>query len=90
MSTIRVHCRVTGHVQGVGYRFAAQQKAAQLGLGGFAQNESDDSVTVECEGEEAAVNEFIAWCQRGPSAATVDRCEVTTILPRGDITFTGR
>lgn len=90
MSTIRVHCRVTGDVQGVGYRFAAQQKAAQLGLGGFVQNESDGSVTVECEGEEAAVNEFVAWCQRGPSAATIDRCDVSAILPCGDISFVSR
>lgn len=90
MSTIRVHCRVTGEVQNVGYRFAATREAARLGLGGWAQNASDGSVEIECEGDEAAVNEFIVWCKRGPSAASVDRCDVTSILPRGDVLFTGR
>ena len=90
MSTIRVHCWITGEVQGVGYRFAATREAARLGLGGWAQNSSDGSVELECEGEEAAVQEFIAWCKRGSSDAAVDRCDVTTVLPRGDTLFTSR
>ena len=46
---------VTGQVQGVGFRYFVWQVARQNGLTGFARNESDDSVTVVVQGNDAAL-----------------------------------
>lgn len=69
--------RVVGRVQGVFFREGTRQKASELGLAGFAQNELDGSVYIEVEGEEVRVEELIAWCRRGPPAARVERVEVS-------------
>ena len=50
--TKRVEIRITGKVQAVGFRFAAQREALNLGLVGFVRNEPDGSVVIIAEGEE--------------------------------------
>ncbi len=68
--------RVYGRVQGVGFRASARGEATRLGLAGFARNEADGSVAIEVEGDEAALEAFVAWCRVGPLGAQVDRIEV--------------
>ena len=68
--------RVDGRVQGVGFRASARREATRLGLAGFARNEADGSVAIEVEGDEAALEAFVAWCRVGPPGARVDRVEV--------------
>ncbi|WP_404423269.1 acylphosphatase [Nibricoccus sp. IMCC34717] len=48
----------TGHVQGVGFRYAVQQVAKEYEVAGFVQNLTDGRVVVEVEGEAAEVREF--------------------------------
>ena len=50
----------SGSVQGVGFRFAAERAAASLGLRGWVRNLRDGRVEVMCEGNEAALKEFLA------------------------------
>jgi acylphosphatase len=69
--SVSVQLRVTGKVQGVYYRQSTQRKAEALGLKGYVQNEQDGSVFVHVEGQQAQVDELIAWCKRGPDAAAV-------------------
>jgi acylphosphatase len=68
--------RVWGRVQGVNYRRVAQREAVRLGVTGFARNMPDDSVWIEAEGTEEAMADFIAWCEKGPPRAGVERVEV--------------
>ncbi len=63
--------KVIGNVQGVNFRYYGKQKAEELGLTGYARNGADGSVNIEAEGEEAALERFIAWCRRGPKFAQV-------------------
>lgn len=72
----RAVLRIWGRVQGVNYRRAAQREAVRLGVTGFARNMPDDSVWIEVEGEETAMEQFIAWCKKGPPRSNVDRFEV--------------
>jgi len=65
--------KIEGIVQGVGFRWSARGKANQLGVRGFARNESDDSVLIEAEADEANLELFRAWCEVGPVSARVDR-----------------
>jgi len=62
---------VSGRVQGVFYRATCVRKAESLGLTGFARNLSDGRVEVVACGEDAAVNEFVAWLWEGSPASKV-------------------
>jgi len=67
----RRHLSITGRVQGVGFRWSTQSKAASLGLQGWVRNRSDGSVETEFEGGEESVARMREWCARGPSGAEV-------------------
>jgi acylphosphatase len=71
-----LRARVSGRVQGVGFRWSAINEARRLGLGGRVRNAEDGSVEVEASGGAAALAEFLAWLRRGPSGAWVTGVEV--------------
>lgn len=64
--------RVSGRVQGVGYRFALRDEALRLGIRGWVRNRADGSVEALLQGDDSAVAALVAWAQRGPRAARVD------------------
>jgi acylphosphatase len=67
---------VTGNVQGVGFRAAAQEKALSLGLTGWVRNCGDGAVEgVVAAADAQALATFRLWLQRGPSAARVDHVD---------------
>jgi acylphosphatase len=66
-----VKIKISGKVQGVFFRASAKDKARELEVRGFVCNEPDGSVYVEAEGEEEALNQFVAWCSKGPVGAQV-------------------
>lgn len=63
--------RVTGRVQGVGFRAACEAEARALGLVGWVKNLPDGSVEVVAEGPEEALAALADWCRRGPRGARV-------------------
>jgi acylphosphatase len=75
--------RVTGRVQGVGFRWSAVREARRLGLRGWVRNADDGSVEVEAEGTPSALEEFLAWLRRGPEGAFVSDVEVHPAAPGG-------
>jgi acylphosphatase len=81
------HVRVTGRVQGVSFRYYAQQEAVGLGLTGWVRNEVDGSVELHLEGTAEAVDSMVDWCRHGPSAARVRGVAVREATPRGATTF---
>lgn len=68
--------RVEGLVQGVGFRWWARSRAGGLGVRGFVRNEDDGSVYLEIEGDDAAVDAYVALCRQGPGSAMVRRVTV--------------
>jgi len=66
-----IQARVTGQVQGVAFRWYAQQRAQQLGVVGWVRNEVDGSVLVHAEGDDDAVDALVEWCRHGPPSARV-------------------
>lgn len=68
--------RIYGTVQGVFFRHSAREKARELNIRGFARNDDDGSVYIEAEGDEAALEQFLAWCRKGPPQAAVEKVDV--------------
>jgi acylphosphatase len=76
MALKQVQIFVRGRVQGVFFRASTQREAKRLGLTGWVRNRPDGSVEILAEGEEDGLKELIAWAQKGPSAARVERVDV--------------
>jgi acylphosphatase len=64
--------RITGRVQGVGYRAWVEHQARNHNLEGWVRNRRDGSVEALFAGPENLVSEMIARSRRGPSSARVD------------------
>jgi len=62
---------IKGKVQGVFFRASARKTASSLNLKGWVKNEPDRTVSLWVEGPDEKVEEFMDWCHRGPSQATV-------------------
>ncbi len=73
---VRARIKVTGVVQGVGYRYFARNIALRLGLTGYVRNLPDGSVEVVAEGKRAAINALIDDLKVGPRYASVERVDV--------------
>ena len=82
-----VEVRVSGRVQGVSFRWSAQEQARSLGVGGWVRNEPDGSVLLHVEGEDDPVDALVAWCRVGPSAARVEDVAVRAGTPSGATSF---
>jgi acylphosphatase len=71
-----VKIRVTGRVQGVGFRYHTMHFAMANQISGFVKNLADGSVYIEATGNEPEVELFIEWCRNGPKWAWVESVEV--------------
>jgi len=72
---------VSGHVQGVGFRYFTQDIARREGLTGLVRNLHDGRVEVVAEGEESAVDRLEAALWQGPSRSRVERVDVDALAP---------
>ena len=69
---LTVNMKITGKVQGVGFRFLVQQQAQKLGINGWVSNKSNGDVEALAQGEKADLEQFIAKVKEGPSFSRVD------------------
>lgn len=79
--------RITGHVQGVGYRWWAEQAARRLGLDGWVHNCADGSVELLAIGAAEALDELAAACGAGPAGAAVAEVRALAGEDDGSIGF---
>jgi len=75
-STKHIAIRVHGKVQGVFFRASTQEKAEELGLTGFVQNEPDGTVYLEAEGTAESLKKLEQWVHQGPRRAHVEKVAV--------------
>ena len=71
------HLEIFGLVQGVGFRYHFSEQARRLGITGWVRNRRGGSVEAVIAGAPEAVEALIAWAGTGPSAASVDRIELS-------------
>lgn len=83
---MRLRMRVTGRVQGVGFRWWVSRQARELGLAGTVRNAPDGTVEVEAEGAAGVLEELRRRLRDGPPAAVVsgivDEEASTAALPQ--------
>lgn len=72
--------RVTGNVQGVGFRLAAVRQAHSLGVTGWVRNLEDGAVEALLQGPHGQIDQMLSWLRVGPPAARVDDIENHEIL----------
>ena len=83
MATRRVHAIVSGRVQGVSFRAATADTARRLGICGWIRNLSDGSVELQAEGAAEQIAALLAWCERGPPSAHVEKVATEDLAPTG-------
>ena len=79
---------VSGHVQGVGYRWFVRELAAAAGLRGSARNLADGRVEVDLEGPADAVRRVVAELGGRRAPGTVTRVDVREAPVQGRSGFT--
>ncbi|HUU56829.1 MAG TPA: Sua5/YciO/YrdC/YwlC family protein, partial [bacterium] len=84
----RKRLRVSGVVQGVGFRPHVYNLARRLGLAGFVLNDGA-GVVVEVEGPEDALAEFVTQLKAAPPPrARIDSIQEEEIAPAAEASFT--
>lgn len=63
--------KITGYVQGVGFRYAACAQAQRLGLTGWVRNLANGEVEALACGDADRLHAFERWLWQGPRAARV-------------------
>ena len=76
MNSVGAGIKVTGYVQGVGYRYFCIGLARNLQLAGCVRNLPDGSVTIEVEGDKDSIENFISHLNSGPHHARVEKVAV--------------
>jgi len=77
---------VNGRVQGVGFRFFVEARAAAEGIHGWVRNLADGRVEALLEGDEESVDRVESALRRGPSGAQVEDVAVDIVTPSGRAT----
>ncbi len=74
---IQKRVRVSGRVQGVGFRASTVSRASQFPeLLGYVKNLADGRVEAVFAGNELEVDAMVEWCRRGPPSANVAAIEI--------------
>jgi acylphosphatase len=85
MLTLRL--RITGRVQGVGYRDWIVAQARRLRVSGWVRNRADGSVEALVSGNRETVDAFLARAREGPPSARVVAIEETPDAPPAEPGF---
>ena len=87
IAVLRKKIQVRGVVQGVGFRPFVYNLARGLGLSGYVLN-SSSGVTIEIEGSDAAVSQFLeTLAENPPPLAEINQVLTTELEPNGESTF---
>ena len=81
---LRLEAVVHGRVQGVSFRFYTQRRAVELGLTGYVRNRWDGTVQVIAEGQQAELEDLLAFLRVGPRAALVTEVSLRWTAPSSE------
>ena len=70
---------ISGRVQGVGFRFFAEEQARAENIAGYVRNLPDGRVEALAEGDAESVDRFERALHRGPRSAAVEHVQSETV-----------
>ena len=70
---------LSGRVQGVGYRYFAEDQALKYGIHGYVRNTYDNKVEVVCQGSKKDLELFLTALKKGPTFANITDLHVESI-----------
>ncbi len=83
----RLTARVSGRVQGVGFRYWTVRQASSLGLVGWVMNrDEENAVELVAEGEPVALDALERLLQRGPPGSRVENLQANRTPASGEFT----
>ena len=83
----RLTARVSGRVQGVGFRYWTIRQAASLGLVGWVMNrDEENAVELVAEGDPVALDALERLLRRGPPGSRVEYLEASRAPASGEFT----
>ena len=68
----RLHARISGRVQGVGFRWFVREEARRLGLAGWVKNLPNGDLELVAEGPTETLEGFARTIGKGPPGARVE------------------
>ena len=74
---------ISGRVQGVGFRWFAQDAATRENIHGWVRNLADGGVEAAAEGEAEALDRFERALRHGPPGARVEQVAIEHTVPGG-------
>ncbi|NQS91898.1 MAG: acylphosphatase [Chloroflexi bacterium] len=80
----RLHARVYGRVQGVGFRYFVMSAASELGLVGWTRNRREGYVEVVAEGDLDDLETLVRTLNRGSNSSSVREVKVDLQVPNGE------
>jgi len=81
---MRLSFRVSGRVQGVGYRWFVKETAAKHDVAGWVRNALDGAVEGEAQGSIPALDGFLKELKSGHPWAAVEKTETQEMLDQED------
>ena len=81
----RLHALVSGHVQGVNFRYYTTREASRLGVTGWVANRRDGKVECVAEGPRSALEELLDFLHEGSPSARVTDVDASWESPRGEL-----
>jgi len=70
---------ISGRVQGVGYRYFVEEKAALYKIKGYVKNTMDNNVEVVCQGPGKILDIFMDIIKKGPAFARVEKINIEEV-----------
>ena len=70
--TLTVNMKITGKVQGVGFRYFVLRQAQKLGINGWVNNKPNGAVEALAQGDKEDLEQFIAKVKQGPAFSRVE------------------
>ena len=71
---------LSGRVQGVGFRYFAEMRAARYNIKGYVRNIYDNMVEIICQGEPENIDKFILEVKKGPSFSLINQLNMEEII----------
>ena len=87
MTHEQIHLLVSGHVQGVGFRYATVSEARRYKLTGWVRNLPDQTVEILAQGPPDLLIPFLEWCYKGPPQSQVEKVTVVNRQVLNERTF---